>query len=143
MTIPFQTRPDSAYRGAKLVLFVGDRLVTVLRDQRSDIPWPGYWDFPGGGREGDESPVDCALRETVEEVGVTVHPDQLSWARRYHRQDHFTWFFAAQLDSEVAAKIVLGDEGQRWVLMTPEDYLTHPRGIPQFQARLADFLAAA
>lgn len=141
MTITFQARPDSAYRGAKLMLFVGDKLVVVLRDQRSDIPWPGYWDFPGGGREGDESPVSCVLRETLEEVGLTVAPQQLTWARRFQRQDHFTWFYAARLGADVAQQIVLGDEGQRWTLMSAHTYLKHPRGIPHFQSRLAQYLA--
>ena len=36
------------------------------------IPWPAFWDLPGGGREGTESPVECVLRETHEEFGL--HP---------------------------------------------------------------------
>lgn len=123
------------------MLFAGDRLVTVLRDEKQDIPWPGYWDFPGGGREADEHPVDCALRETHEELGLNVLPSELIWARRYHRKDHFTWFFAAQVDIARVDAINFGDEGQGWTLMTPHTYLCHPRGIPHFQARLADFLA--
>ena len=38
-------------------------------------------------------------------------------------------------------RIVLGDEDQRVKLMSPHEYLTHPKGIPHFQTRLADFLA--
>ncbi|CUH52657.1 NUDIX hydrolase [Shimia sp. R11_0] len=142
MTIAFHTLPDRAYRGAKLILFVGDKLVTVLRDDKPDIPWPAYWDFPGGGREGNESGLCCALRETREEIGLNLSEGDVVWARRYQRHDHFTWFFAAQLPASAAQRIVLGDEGQRWTLMSPQVYLTHPRGIPHFQARLADFIAA-
>ncbi len=135
------TPADSLYRGAKLMLFAGDQLVVVLRDQKPDIPWPGFWDFPGGGREADEHPVHCALRETHEELGLHVRPSDLTWARRYHREDHFTWFFAARLEAESVAAIDFGDEGQGWALMTPQAYLCHPRAIPHFQTRLADFLA--
>ncbi len=142
MTITFKANTDSTYRGAKLVLFVGDRLVTVLRDDKPDIPWPGFWDFPGGGREGEESALECALRETLEEVGIDISPDKVSWARRYHRQDHFTWFFAAHLPEDAVNDIALGDEGQRWTLMEPQEYLNNELGIPHFQTRLADYIAA-
>lgn len=30
----------------------------------------GQISFPGGGKEGDETPVQTALRETFEEVGI-------------------------------------------------------------------------
>ncbi len=143
MSIPSLTEPDRAYRGSKLIVFVGDKLVSVLRDDKPDIPWPGYWDFPGGGREGDEAALTCALRETEEEIGLTLSEHDVIWARRYQRQDHFTWFFAAQLDASMADRIVLGDEGQRWTLMTPQEYLMHARGIPHFQSRLADFIVDA
>jgi 8-oxo-dGTP diphosphatase len=34
--------------------------------------FPGYWEFPGGKREGDESPADCLARELMEELAVGV-----------------------------------------------------------------------
>ena len=43
------------FRGAKLALFVGDDLAVILRDDIPHIPFPNCWDFPGGGREGDET----------------------------------------------------------------------------------------
>ncbi|GAA6180939.1 MULTISPECIES: NUDIX hydrolase [unclassified Shimia] len=141
MTIAFHTLPDRAYRGSKLIVFVGDKLVSVLRDDKPNIPWPAYWDFPGGGREGNEAALTCALRETEEEIGLRLTERDVVWARRYQRHDHFTWFFATQLGAEFADKIKLGDEGQRWKLMSPRRYLNHPRGIPHFQTRLADFIA--
>lgn len=35
------------------------------------------WDIPGGHIEGDESPEQAAVRETMEEAGVLVEPAQL------------------------------------------------------------------
>lgn len=39
--------------------------------RRDDLPHhPGQISFPGGAREGREGPVECALRESHEEVGL-------------------------------------------------------------------------
>lgn len=32
----------------------------------------GFWGFPKGHHEGNESPEDTAIRETYEETGITV-----------------------------------------------------------------------
>ena len=49
---------DTGFVGAKLALFLGEELLVIRRDDRPDIPWPDFLDFPGGGREGDEG---CAV----------------------------------------------------------------------------------
>lgn len=82
----------SRFHGAKLALFLGDELAVILRDERDDIPWPGHWDLPGGGREGVESPEACALRELNEELGLRLSESDLSYARAYHRGGMVFWF---------------------------------------------------
>ena len=52
-----------------LLLFCGDSLLTILRDDKASIPWPNMWELPGGGREEDESPFECVAREVYEELG--------------------------------------------------------------------------
>ncbi|MGE5607839.1 MAG: 8-oxo-dGTP diphosphatase MutT [Bacillota bacterium] len=44
----------------------------------------GYWEFPGGKCEPDESPVDCLRRELQEEVGLIVEPTQALAVIDYH-----------------------------------------------------------
>ncbi|TNJ41071.1 NUDIX hydrolase [Phaeobacter sp. B1627] len=127
--------------GAKLALFLGHHLLVILRDERTDIPFPGYWDFPGGGREGDEDPEDCVLRETEEEVGLRLLRPQLTHARCYPNEEGHSWFFAAHLDMSSVDDIRFGNEGQGWELMAPQDYLSHPLGIPNFKSRLQDYLS--
>jgi len=134
-----RTEPD--FSGAKLALLTGAQLVTLLRDDLPHIPWPGRWDFPGGGREGAESPADCVLRETREELGLDLDEARLIWRKRFLNDDKRpAWFFVARLAEAETAKIRLGDEGQDWALMPLDDYFRHPRAIPHLQARLRDFL---
>ncbi len=129
-----------SFIGAKLALFLGEHLLVILRDDKPDIPFPGHWDFPGGGREEAESPEACVLRETAEEVGLRLDPADLTYARRYSRPAGDSWFFAAHLPPERAQAIVFGDEGQGWDLMLPQTYLAHPRAVPNFCSRLQDYL---
>ncbi len=131
------------FAGAKLALFIGGNLAVILRDTRPDIPWPGRWDLPGGGREGDESPAHCALRETREELGLVVAATDLRWGQRFTGRSGPVWFFAAHLDASRVRDVVFGDEGQRWTLMPPQTYLSDPLAIPHFQDRLRLYLTAS
>ncbi len=128
------------FDGTKLFLFLGDDLVTIRRDQRPDIPWPGRLDVPGGGRESDETPVQCVLRETQEETGLLVRPDDLVW-KQFYPQPIRAWFFAAHLPRQRAQQVVLGDEGTEWLLMAPQVYIGHPEAVPHFRDRLAFYLS--
>ncbi|MDU7015379.1 MAG: NUDIX domain-containing protein, partial [Streptococcus mitis] len=51
------------FQGCKIALICGDKVLTILRDDKDDIPCPNMWELPGGGREGNESPFECAARE--------------------------------------------------------------------------------
>ena len=45
----------------------------------------GYYKFPGGGIEEDESPVDAMIRETREEAGLIVKPESVREYGYVHR----------------------------------------------------------
>ena len=127
---------NAAFRGAKAALFLGEQLVVILRDETPGLPFPGHWDLPGGGREGDESPFDCLARECREELGLTLREGDLHWQRAFRSGGDLNWFFVARLPEDAVRRIVFGDEGQGWCLMSVRQFLTHPRAVPQFQARL-------
>lgn len=67
-------RPEPGLRDAAVLLPIlrrGDRDVLVFTLRRPDLAaHAGQISFPGGGREGGEDAVACALRETDEEIGV-------------------------------------------------------------------------
>lgn len=133
---------NSAFRGAKLMLFIGDKLAVMLRDDFPDISWPDYWDFPGGCREPGETPEQTALRETQEELTIVVAEKDLVWKQAFRKGDREPdWFFAAHLPAERVSEIELGDEGQRWELMSVQDYVEHPKAIPHFVERLEMYMS--
>lgn len=130
------TTGDAPFHGAKLCLIHDGRLLTLLRDDRDDIPFPGHWDLPGGGREGCETPVECALRELREEVGLSLPASRLR-ARAFpsqQRPEMISWLFSGSLAPAEVASIRLGDEGQGWRMMPIVRFVTHPRAVPHFRA---------
>ena len=71
------------FTGSKIALICGDKVLTILRDDKDNIPCPNMWELPGGGREGDESPFECAAREVYEELGIHLTEDCLLWSKIY------------------------------------------------------------
>lgn len=132
-----------AFAGAKLILFIGQKILAIRRDNIETIPWPNYLDFPGGGRDGEETPEACALRETFEEVGLRLAEDDLVWKNSQKRPNKISWFFAAHLPEAAKNDVVFGKEGQSWELMAPEQYLKHQDAIPHFQLQLSTYLKAS
>jgi 8-oxo-dGTP pyrophosphatase MutT (NUDIX family) len=63
---------------AHLILRAGDRLVLTLR--AAALPGGGCWQLPGGHLEPGETLPECAIREALEEVDVTVAPEDLRFA---------------------------------------------------------------
>lgn len=135
------TANPRAFSGAKLMLFVGQSLVVILRDDKPEIPFPGFWDFPGGGREPGETPQQCVLRETYEEVSVSLAPADLTWSEKSGTDEMTTWLFAAHISASRKRDLLLGDEGQRLRLMTPEQYLSNPKRVPHLASGLERYLS--
>ena len=131
------------FQGCKIALFCGDRILTILRDDKTTIPWPNMWELPGGGREGDESPFECAAREVHEELGIYLTEDCLLWSKVYPSmlyEGRQSVFMVGQLSQDQFDSITFGDEGQAYKLMSIEEFLKSKQAVPQLQGRLRDYL---
>jgi 8-oxo-dGTP diphosphatase len=134
---------NMVFGGAKIALYLGDQLVVILRDDFEGLAYAGCWDLPGGGREGTETPLACVQRECFEELGLEVPQAAIGWHRSFVQNGVMNWFFVGHLPAACADRIVLGDEGQRWALMSDQAYIDHDTAIPIFQERLRVFLERA
>ena len=146
MTMPesIEAWQGSSFGGAKIALICDDGLLVYRRDDKPGIPHPNMWDLPGGGREDEESPVDCALRETYEEFGIVIPPERIEWQRRYvSREDSgvIGWFLAAKLAEDEIAQVRFGDEGQHWAVMEVIAFLGCSDAVAHLQYRLSDYIA--
>lgn len=131
------------FHGAKLALFLGGRLVCIRRDDILGIAYPDYWDFPGGGREGAETPLETAARELDEELGLDLSAARVLWhleTEVAHLPGERAHFFVAQLPGAHAERIRFGDEGQGWALFTISQVLALPKLVPAYSARLKHYL---
>jgi 8-oxo-dGTP diphosphatase len=133
-----------AFGGAKIAAMLGDALLVYRRDDKPSIPFPGMLDLPGGGREGDESPAECVMRELAEEFGIKVAIDRIHYRRAHLLGDGATvsWFFAVRLLEDEVAAVRFGDEGQDWALLPAADFIADEDAVPRLREWLAQYLAA-
>ena len=131
------------FQGCKIALICGDSVLTILRDDKPSIPCPNMWELPGGGREGNESPFECAAREVYEELGIHLDEDCLLWSKAYPSmlyKGRQSVFMVGELSQEQFDNIVFGDEGQGYKLMSIEEFLASSQVVPQLQDRLIDYM---
>ena len=70
------------FTGVKAALLVEQSILVILRDNKPDIPWPNTWELPGGGREGQETPLECLQREVWEELGLALKEESRLFGRK-------------------------------------------------------------
>lgn len=72
-------------RNSARSIIIRDKKVAMVHSLKYD-----YYKFPGGGIEGEESPVDAMIRETREEAGLVVKPEtvqEYGYVHRIQRSD--------------------------------------------------------
>ena len=82
---------------AGLLLF--DREKILLQHRAPWVHNGNTWGIPGGARDSHESPIEAALRESSEEIGI--NPEMVS-PLSTHIDDHLDWSYVTILASLVA-----------------------------------------
>jgi isopentenyl-diphosphate delta-isomerase type 1 len=79
------TRDEAHAKGiwhrAAVVFLVNDKnQILMQRRSQSKKVWPGCWDLTAGGHlDTGELSEDCAIRETYEEIGVKIEPQDIRY----------------------------------------------------------------
>lgn len=74
---PVLLAPDRGFAAVAAVFDVDLDLLLIGRAEHPGDPWSGHIAFPGGRVEPDDpSPLAAAIRETAEEVGLVLSPDE-------------------------------------------------------------------
>ena len=132
--------------GTKVALINNDKVLAILRDDKPNIDFPGMWDFPGGARDDDETPMQVATREIKEELGLELKPEGILWQKAYPAVAHpgkLAVFVVFHITNEQLAAVVFGDEGKEWKMMTFDEFLSNGEAVPGMQQRLHDYLVFA
>ncbi len=136
-------RTTGHHQGAKVALFLGDQLVSILRDDFPHIHYPNLWDLPGGGREGEETTFETVARELEEELGLIMPKTAVLWESGFPSStDPERWnaFFVARMPAACVHDIVFGDEGQRWKMFDMKAFVSLPNRVPSYGGRLAKWI---
>ena len=75
----------------------------------------GYWEFPGGKREQNETIEECLAREAFEELEIRIHPERLLCNRVHgapERRISLFFFFCKWVSGEPRA---IDCKDFRWV----------------------------
>jgi mutator protein MutT len=73
--MPLQPDPSKRRIDVAIAIVVRDGCVLICQ-RRHDDPLGGFWEFPGGKREPNESDEQCLIRELREELAIAARPTQ-------------------------------------------------------------------
>ena len=101
-----------------VIYFDGEKVLLLKR--KDDVPYGGKWGFPGGGAEKGETPEEAAIRETAEETGIKVLPEDLVFLDKVVSPDKrdVHVFACNNFEGNVdAQKVYKEHDGYEWVAM--------------------------
>ena len=129
------------FQGPKLVagcLVIDSGKVLLLR--RGIMPQIGKWTFPGGYVDLGETPGNAAVRETLEEVGMTVAPGSLLGL--YADPAHPIAAVAVYLAQPFAGAPSISDEAIEVRYFTPGEIPWDDLAFHTTRAALTDWIAS-
>jgi 8-oxo-dGTP pyrophosphatase MutT (NUDIX family) len=107
--------------GANVVLVDNGKILLLLRSGG----WKtGFWGPPGGGADKGETPKQAAVRETFEESGLRIRPDDLKLLIQRTKHDYgMIYFYITDKFSGKGVALSHEHSGFSWVDMKRIDEL--------------------
>lgn len=101
-------------------------VLLYLRDQKTDIPYPGQWDLLGGHIEEGELPDECIARELQEEIEYNLPQPMLF--RVFDMPDRLEHTYWRKEDLDVSTTPLHEGQRLRWfsegeILALPESQI--------------------
>ena len=130
------------FNGVKIAVLIDGNLLMHLRDNKPGLFQANMWDFPGGGREGNETPQECAIREIKEEFDITLDPRLIVWEKVFPAMKDPTqnaFFMVAKVPKEVLDTVTLS-EGQKWTTFDIETFFAKDDVVDALKGRFRDYM---
>ncbi|MEO6761418.1 MAG: NUDIX hydrolase [Candidatus Saccharimonadales bacterium] len=131
------------FTGVKIALIYDNKLLVIQRDNKPGLRFAGLWDFPGGGREGNETPFECVSREVMEELGIELKASSIIWQSTHpamHDPKIIAYFMVSNISQADIQSIHFGDEGQGWKLISIDEFMQAGDVVEPLKARLQTYL---
>jgi len=111
---------------------------TVIRNDNGDVLWVkrndiDFWNLPCGGGLDNEPPWETAVRETIEETGLTVTLTDLTSVHVYENEAQIVLTFTADIESGI---LTTGPESIDFAWFTPGK--EPENSFEQHRTRVAD-----
>ena len=133
---------DLSFQGVKVALINNGKVLTVLRDNIPNIPYPNMWDLAGGGRENEESPYETMRREVLEELNIDIPESNVVWVKHYEsvtKPGKKSVFMVANISDHQIESIKFGEEGQGYKMVSFQEFLDNKDVIDQLKHRFLDY----
>lgn len=97
-----------SHREAVRAIIIRNNKLAMVKSNKE-----GFYKFPGGGVEKDESHIDALVRETKEEVGLTVIPEtvrEFGYVSEHRKStmfeneifEHFSYYYIADISDDIS-----------------------------------------
>lgn len=91
--------PSGLYHQVVHIWVVNGRGEYLIQQRAQGVSWkPGIWAATGGSAVAGEQPLEAALREVREEVGLCVIPAQMRLLTRLRRSNSFCYIYRVLID---------------------------------------------
>lgn len=130
------------FQGVKVALINNGKVLTILRDNIPNIPYPNMWDLAGGGRENEESPYETMRREVLEELNIDIPKSNVVWVKHYEsvtKPGKKSVFMVANISDHQVESIKFEEEGQGYKMVTFQEFLDNKDVIEQLKHRFLDY----